>query len=458
LNEMRRRGGTAARNDEGVLYFGYGSTMADLKEQPEEAEFLGSARLPDHRLAFTRDSRTWQAGAADVVPAPGMFVWGALYRVSRRFLEETLDPREGAGFAYRRVEVGVDQGGRESSAFTYVVLEKVDPELLPSEEYVAKVIEGAKASALPETYISFLESLRDQPPGAFRHGYFALPTATRREAAGMGLLRVAPEVAAELGLKRLAAVRHGARVCTAKVHRIPGIAPDACEVDQNVRHALGIVGYETYGATVTLHPVGAPRFRLVRPLIQPRMLFLRLQRPRWMDSEKSICVLHEKNIRLLGLTEGDYIDVFFTAEPATGAQLATAASNGSESAYQIRSGSFRVFSGSAENQPRDGKTIEYPRIDEVYLDADGRTQIGVPSGLVDVPVMVGPDLGRLFSSRLLFYGATVFLAGAALWPLVEQAASELALTKSVALLVTVMLSFGLTAVFALFDIRGRVRY
>ena len=119
-----------------------------------------------------------------------------------------------------------------------------------------------------------------------------------------GSLRVAPEVAAKLKLKRLAAVRHGMLVCSAKVRRSAEIAHDTCEVDQNVRQALGIGGYESYGATVTLHPVAASRLRFVRPLIQPRMLFLRLQRPRWMDSEKSICVIHEKNIRLLGLTEG----------------------------------------------------------------------------------------------------------------------------------------------------------
>ena len=458
---MHSSGGDAARSGEGVLYFAYGSTMADLREQPNECNFLGPARLADYRLAFTRDSRTWQAGAADVVRAPGMCVWGALYHISSRFLETTLDPREGEGVAYRRMEVSVEQGGRDYSALIYVVVEKARPELLPSEKYVTQLIEGGKVSDLPESYISFLESLRDQPRDAFRQGYFALPTTIRSEAEGMGLLRVAPEVAAELKLKRLGAVRHGMLVCTAKVRRVAAMAHDTCEVDQNVRHALGILGYESYGATVTLHPVAASRFRFVRPLIQPRMLFLRLQRPRWMDSEKSICVIHEKNIRLLGLTEGDYIDVFFTAEPDTvgGVQLAPTENTSSQSgAYQIRSGSFRVFSGSADEQPRDGKTIEYPQIDELYLDAHGRAQIGVPSELVNVPVMVGPDLSRLFSSRLLFYGATVFLAGAALWPLVDQAASQLDLSKWIALLITVMLSFGLTAVFALFDIRGRVRY
>jgi hypothetical protein len=426
-----------------VPYFAYGSNMAELLKRQSDVEFLGPARLADYRLAFTRDSKTWQAGAADVMPAPGMCVWGALYEVSPEFLDTTLDRREGAGFAYRRIELPVVRDGHECSALTYEVVDKVGG-LLPSAEYVEQLIDGAKRCGLPENYVRFLESLRNQPHEAFRKGLFALSTTTRREAAGMGLVRVRPAEADRLELGRLAAVRHGALVCIAKVHRAQ-VPENACEVDQNVRHVLGIVGYETYGATVTLHRVDAPRFRFVRPLIQPRMLFLRLQRPRWMDSEKSICVLHEKNIRLLGLSEGEYVDVFFTPPAGAGP-------------YSIRSKSFRVFSGSTRDQPRGGETIEYPQIDELYLDADGREEIGVPEDTVDVPVMVGPDLGRLFSSRLIFYGATVFLAGAALWPLVEQVAKSVGLSKSIAVLLTVLLSFGLTAIFALFDIRGRVRY
>jgi hypothetical protein len=389
-----------------------------------------------------------------------MCVWGALYEVTTEFLETTLDPREGAGFAYRRIELPLERDGQELSALTYEVVDKVEPELLPSSAYIEQLIDGATRSELPENYVRFLESLRDQPHEAFRQGLFALPTATRREAGGMGLARVSPQVADELKLMRLAAVRHGTLTCIAKVNRVAGVPANACEVDQNVRHVLGIVGYESYGATVTLHRVDAPRFRFVRPLIQPRTLFLRLQRPRWMDSEKSICVLHEKNIRLLGLSEGEYVDVFFTAQPDAVASDDRALELPTSMAlpYRIRSQSFRVFSGSASDQPRRGETIEYPRIDELYLDADGRTQIGVPKDTVDVPVMVAPDLSRLFSSRLIFYGATVFLAGAALWPLVEQVSKLVGLSRSVAVLVTVLLSFGLTAIFALFDIRGRVRY
>ena len=117
-----------------------------------------------------------------------MCVWGALYRISPRFLETTLIERgRGLGVAYRRTEVTVEQDGRECSALIYVVVDKARPESLPSEKYVAQVIDGGKASDLPESYITFLESLRDQPRDAFRQGYFALPTTTRSEADGMGL-------------------------------------------------------------------------------------------------------------------------------------------------------------------------------------------------------------------------------------------------------------------------------
>ena len=437
-----------------IYYFAYGSNMSPdvLGHASADGRFVGPARLADFRLAFTRDSRTWKAGAADVVEAQGMCVWGALHELTHEFVETTLDPKEGAGVAYERTEVDVECEGDTIRALTYVVVDKNLPELPPSADYVQKLIEGAAACGLPDNYQRFLESLRTESADPYRQGLFALPTASRKKAEGMGLLRVAPEVAKEFNLKRLAVVRRRQSACVAKVDRVRGMDRTVCEVDQNVRHAVGIIGDEGYGATVMLHRVVAPRFRFARPLIKPRMLYLRLQRPRWMDSEKSICVLHENNIRMLGLSEGDYVDVYFAAEiPASG-------TDSSRPGYRICSASLRVFRGSATEQPRGKESIAYPQIDEVYLDAHARARIEVPAGSLDVPVIVGPDLGSLFSGRLLFYGATVFLAGAALWPLVEEGTRLLNGSKSVALGVTVALAFGLTAIFTVFDIRGRVRY
>jgi gamma-glutamylcyclotransferase (GGCT)/AIG2-like uncharacterized protein YtfP len=436
--------------DDRLRYFAYGSNMSldVLAHESEDGRFLGAARLADYRLAFTRDSKTWRAGAADIVAASGMCVWGALYELSSDFVANTLDTKEGAGLAYARVDVEVEHGVDRCTALTYEVIDKQRPELRPDDAYLQRLIDGAKACGLPENYRSFLRSLQDEHSDAFREGFSVLPTTTRRHSEGTGLLRVAPEVAERLNLSRLAAVRRGKSVCIAGVRRVDGLSSDACEIDQNVRHALGIVGYETYGATVTLHPVVAPRFRLFRPLVRPRVLFLKLQMPRWMDSEKSICVLHENNIRLLGLSEGDYVDVVYAAE----------GERGQTPDYRIGSASFRVFSGSADEQPRGDETIPYPQIDELYLDADGRARIGVPARVVGVPVIVSADVGRLFSGRLLFYGATVLLSGTALWPLVEVATRRLGWSATVALVLTVVLSLGLTAVFTVFDIRGRVRY
>ena len=97
-------------------------------------------------------------------------------------------------------------------------------------------------------------------------------------------------------------------------------------------------------------------------------------------------------------------------------------------------------------------------MNELYLDLDGRTKLGVPREAIGVPVIVSPDLGRLFTSRLLYYGATVFLAVVALWPVVQEGVQTLGGTDAVALALTAIVSIGLTSVFALFDLRGRVRY
>jgi gamma-glutamylcyclotransferase (GGCT)/AIG2-like uncharacterized protein YtfP len=427
-------------------YFAYGSNMT-LSEPPPPrgtARVVGKAKLSDHRLAFTRDSCTWKAGAADVIPAEGMSVWGVLYEVDDDCLT-WLDEKEGAGTAYDRAFVEVTADGQAHQAVTYLVRSKNLPELAPSPKYLEKLVEGADASGLDKHYLAFLEALRGEPADAFRKGFLVRGTGSREEAQGMGLLKVAPAVASRLRLRRLAAVRHRDRVSFAKVTQLDSLDDQTVELDQNIRQALGILGYESYGATVSLHGIAERRLRLVRPLVRPRSLYLRLQRPRWMDSEKSICVLNENNIRTLGLDEGEYVKVYFAIERGDGR-------------YGIRSASFRVFSGAAEHQEREEGELDYPLVDELYLDRDGRTALGVADGVVGVPVVASPDLGRLFTSRLLYYGATVFLAVVALWPVVQETMRILHRGEGAALAVTALLSLGLTAVFALFDIRGRVRY
>ena len=130
-----------------MLYFAYGSNMA------AEEGFVRPARLDGYRLALTRRSIRWQAGVLDIVPAAGRHVWGALFDVADL---EPLDAKEGAGFAYRRVEVELDGGER---AIAYEVIDKEPEPVLPDPEYAALVLAAARERGLPEEWAVELREL-----------------------------------------------------------------------------------------------------------------------------------------------------------------------------------------------------------------------------------------------------------------------------------------------------------
>jgi gamma-glutamylcyclotransferase len=134
-----------------MLYFAYGSNMA--RGAMPEARLVSPARLDGYRLALTRRSIRWQAGVLDVVAAPGESVWGALFELDDADLER-LDAKEGAGFAYRRIEVDLDDGRR---AIAYEVIDKEPGEVPPAPEYSALVLAGARECGLPDDWVSELE-------------------------------------------------------------------------------------------------------------------------------------------------------------------------------------------------------------------------------------------------------------------------------------------------------------
>jgi gamma-glutamylcyclotransferase len=140
-----------------VLLFAYGSNLAASELTPD-AVFLGAARLPDHRLALNRRSIRWAGGVVDVVPAPGEQVWGAVFEMPEGAME-SLDSKEGAGFAYRRREVEVELDGERRRALTYEVIDK-EPDAPPATpQYAALVLRGARERGLPEDWLAVLDSV-----------------------------------------------------------------------------------------------------------------------------------------------------------------------------------------------------------------------------------------------------------------------------------------------------------
>jgi gamma-glutamylcyclotransferase (GGCT)/AIG2-like uncharacterized protein YtfP len=136
------------------LLFAYGSNLAaaEIGDWCPEARFAGVARLPDHRLALNRRSIRWGGGAADIVPASGEEVWGALYEISDGALD-ALDVKEGQGWAYRRVEVDVERAGRRIPATAYEVVEKEPEEVPATPEYAALLVRAARERGLPDHYV-----------------------------------------------------------------------------------------------------------------------------------------------------------------------------------------------------------------------------------------------------------------------------------------------------------------
>jgi gamma-glutamylcyclotransferase (GGCT)/AIG2-like uncharacterized protein YtfP len=140
-----------------VLLFAYGSNLAE-EELPPGARFAGAALLRDHRLALTRRSIRWGGGVVDVVSAPGEHVWGAAYEAPDDALA-ALDRKEGAGFAYERVEVEVDLEGARRPAVAYAVIDKETGVPPATAEYADVVLRGARARGLPEEWMATLEAV-----------------------------------------------------------------------------------------------------------------------------------------------------------------------------------------------------------------------------------------------------------------------------------------------------------
>lgn len=133
-------------------YFAYGSNLsADHWASWCAARGLSGAALvplerawlPDHTLAFNYFSQAHQAGAANVMPAPGQLVPGVLFSATPEAWA-ALDRKEGHPHTYARTERTVLlDGGREARAITYVVTEaKQRPFTAPTAAYLERIRAG----------------------------------------------------------------------------------------------------------------------------------------------------------------------------------------------------------------------------------------------------------------------------------------------------------------------------
>jgi gamma-glutamylcyclotransferase (GGCT)/AIG2-like uncharacterized protein YtfP len=153
-----------------MLYFAYGSNLhaAQMKERCPSAKFVCRAKLPSHRLAFTRKSVSRGCGVADVLRDETKEVWGVVYELPENELEnldkdEDFSPgRPDNQNQYTRESCHVWREG-DAKRPLLVSIYRGHPQPnppLPNCDYKSLIVEGARHWQLPADYIQELESIQ----------------------------------------------------------------------------------------------------------------------------------------------------------------------------------------------------------------------------------------------------------------------------------------------------------
>jgi AIG2-like family len=148
-----------------MRYFAYGSNMdrEQMEDRCPEAQFVAIGLLPEHRLAFTRNSAKRRCGVADAVPAKDHGVWGVIYNIlgfeRLDSLEGYRHGRETNAYWRRECEVLLDgELARRDLVASYFAERQPNPPL-PSQSYKDLILSGARHWQLPDDYVKLLEQI-----------------------------------------------------------------------------------------------------------------------------------------------------------------------------------------------------------------------------------------------------------------------------------------------------------
>jgi len=121
------------------------------------SRFICAARLTGYQFGITRHSRLRHCGTANVFPATGNEVWGAVYDVS----DGDLIVMDGFEDGYRREILSVEPIGNDRQPIDVLVyVAEIETHVpLPSAEYKRLILAGAKHWRLPEAYLAVLEAI-----------------------------------------------------------------------------------------------------------------------------------------------------------------------------------------------------------------------------------------------------------------------------------------------------------
>lgn len=339
--------------------------------------------------------------------------------------------------------------GQSINAITFTVKEKETVEIPPYKEYITTIINAAKnyqedSKKFSTYYINFLEYLASERNDNFRKGFLVEGTYSRKESQGINLIKLPVCLKGNYPEKFFCLVEYRNKICPAKVAYSKDIEKNTCQLDQTIREALGIKGTELYGHHVKLFSSNEKINRF--PIIRPTILIFPLEKASINDSEKKICVLNKRSFKLLGIEEGDYL-------------IITTVIKNKNNVPKLSRISRRAFSGTAETVLKSGLIQEkYPKPKLFYLDLDGRLELRLKPNEIEVPVIIYPDLLKLFYRHLWSYGTTLFLGLLVIPSLIQELGKIFCLSPSRGFLIGLLLAILSSILLTVLDLRSRVQY
>jgi gamma-glutamylcyclotransferase (GGCT)/AIG2-like uncharacterized protein YtfP len=153
-----------------MLYFAYGSNLdsGQMRQRCPSARFVAVAKLPNHRLAFTRYAKDRGCGTCDGVAEAGQDIWGVVFDLAEADLRR-LDESEGyqperplSQNAYIRERREVCRDGKKDKpvlVWLYFANREPDPPL-PNAAYKQQLVDGARFWGLPEEYQAQLRRIQ----------------------------------------------------------------------------------------------------------------------------------------------------------------------------------------------------------------------------------------------------------------------------------------------------------
>ncbi len=143
-------------------YFAYGSNLC-LQQMRMRTDFQGkyfTCKLSDYKLVFNKRSfRTPGKSFANIIPCPGLEVWGVAYSCSIELIDR-LDAHEYVAqknYVHHGIRV-LSKSGESFRALTYVAgSDFICTKSSPAVDYVKLMINSARFHNLPENYIFLLQ-------------------------------------------------------------------------------------------------------------------------------------------------------------------------------------------------------------------------------------------------------------------------------------------------------------